>query len=233
MLSEVFGGALGWAAAAAAGVGLLVVAAGSRAGIRRLGWRAVCLAGWAAAVLAPFAVLPFPQQRYAMLASAPVALLAGAVFDAAWRGAGGLRSGLLEAVVALLVIAAIPFSVLAERATDPRGVHPLGLLRAVEARSAALEPRARLIVLYGAPGLADPEAAIAYRYLAYNGTVLQAAHPETELTLRFQDLSQRPSRGATRPGAVYLQLTPELEIEDAAPRLLERELPRGRGAVQP
>jgi len=232
MLSEVLGGGLGWAAAAAAGVGLLVLAAGSRPAIRRLGWRGLCLAGWAAAALAPFALLPFPQQRYAMLASAPVALLAGAVFDSAWRGTGGRRPALFEAAVALLVIAAIPFGVLAERATAPRGVHPLGLLRAVEARSAGLEPGARLIVLYGAPGLADSEAAIAYRYLTYNGTVLQAAHPETELTLRFQDLSQRPSRGATRPGAVYLQLTPELEIEDATPSLLARELPRGRGAVQ-
>lgn len=229
LLSLGFGGAAGSAAALACAALLVGLAARARrpGALARLGWRALWLAGWAAVALAPFALLPFPQPRYAMLAAPPLALLCGALFDAAWRALGGRYPRRLEAAFVLALLAAIPFSVLAERMREPRGAHPLALLRAVEAMRDGLPPHARLVVLYGAPRLAGAEAAIEYRYLAYNGTVLQAAHPGTELSLRFHDLSQRPPRDVIRPGAVYLQLSPQLEIGRATPALLERELPRG------
>jgi hypothetical protein len=248
LLSLSFGGALGSAAALACAallVGLAArgsdamlpgVAVGSGGGpgaLARLGWRALWLAGWAVAAVAPFALLPFPQPRYAMLAAPPLALLCGAVFDAAWRAQGARHPRPLEAVFVVAVLAAMPFAVLAERVQEPRGARPLALLRAVDAVRDELPPRARLVVLYGAPGLAGTEAAIAYRYLAYNGTVLQAAHPGTELSLRFHDLSQRPPRDVIRPGAVYLRLSPELEIGRASPVLLQRELPRAVAPARP
>lgn len=198
-----------------------------RAVLERLAWRAALLLGWALLALAPFALLPFEQQRYAMLAATPVALVCGALADAAWACLGARRPRQLEAALLASILLLLPYGVLLERFRTPRGAEPLRLLRALESRRSALPERARIVLLYGSAGLASSDRAIPFRYLAYNGTVLQAVYPESELSLRFHDLSQRAPRSVIRPGTVYLQLGPDLEIEGVRPALLQRELLRG------
>ena len=83
------------------------------------------------------------------------------------------------------------------------------------------------MVLYGTPELAEYDQAVAFRYLAYNGMVVDAVYPETTLSMRFHDLSRRSPRNAIRPGSFYFRLSPSLEVEQAGRVLLDLELRRG------
>jgi hypothetical protein len=222
----VFGGIGPLVAVTLLGVALLVSIPGRRERAR-LGRLAATTIGWTAVVLAPFALLPFSQERYAMLAVAPVCLLVGALLDAFWRVGGGRYPRACEAGLAVALFASIPFGVLAEQAANPRGDGPRRIVQAIEAQRPAIASNARLVVVYGAPGLAARKQAVAFRYLAYNGMVVEAVYPETKMSMRFHDLGQRSARRVIRPGSVYFQLSPSLEVERADRALLDRELRRG------
>lgn len=227
-LAAVFGGPAGLAAAAAlAGaiaVGLRRAGRLGGEGRRALRTSAACF-GWLVVAGAPFATLPFPQLRYAMLLEPPASLLVAAWLDAGFRVAARRRPRTAELAVAALAIAAIPFGTLAARLAQPVAAPVLRLLDAIESLP-GLRDDARVVLLYGAPGLADTQRALELRYLAYNGAVLPAAHPETEMSLRFHDLAQRPPRAVTRPGTHYLVLRGDARVVAADAELLRRELPR-------
>ncbi len=226
--AEAFGGPLVLVAVVALAAAWWTSSAASTGGARRRLARSSALLGaWLGVAVAPFALLPFAQPRYAMLAAAPAALLCGVLAQAVWETAGRRSPRRVEAAFVAAVWLALPYGVLLERFSDPRGAAPRGLVQAVESRRAALPARARVVVLYGGPGLAPADLAMGYRYLAYNGAVLKAVHPEWELSLRFHDLSERAPRHVIRPGTVYLELRPDLEIGDADAARLERELARG------
>jgi hypothetical protein len=212
--------------AAALGAALFMSAPGRRERAR-LGRLAAMAITWTAVVLAPFALVPFPQERYAMLAVVPVCLLFGALLDAFWRIAGGSYPRALEAGLVLALLASIPFGVLAEQAANPRGDGPRRIVRAIETQGPVIASNARLVLLYGTPELAAREPAIAFRYLAYNGMVVDAVYPETTMSMRFHDLSRRSPRNVIRPLSFYFQLSPSLEVERADGALLDRELRRG------
>ena len=89
------------------------------------------------------------------------------------------------------------------------------LVRWIEAQQPPLPERAVLVLLFGEPGLADARQAERFRYLAYGGGVLNAAHPEAARVLRLHDLSRRPLRNAIRPDSVYLALRDDLSFERA------------------
>jgi hypothetical protein len=222
----VFGGIGPLAVAALLGTALLV-SAPDRRERARLGRLAAMAISWTAVVLAPFALIPFPQERYAMLAVPPVCLLIGALLDSFWRIAGGRYPRSLEAALVVAVLASIPFGLLAQQAANPRGDAPRRIVRAIEAQQPAIASNARLVVLYGTPELAAREQAVAFRYLAYNGMVVDAVYPETTMSMRFHDLSQRSPRKAIRPRSFYFRLSPSLEIERAERALLDLELRRG------
>jgi len=222
----VFGGIGPLAVAALLGAALLV-SAPDRRERARLGRLAAMAISWTAVVLAPFALIPFPQERYAMLAVPPVCLLIGALLDAFWRIAGGRYPRAFEAVLVVAVLASIPFGLLAQQAAKPRGDAPRRIIRAIEAQQPAIASDARLVVLYGTPELAAFEQTVAFRYLAYNGMVVDAVYPETTMSMRFHDLSQRSPRNAIRPRSFYFQLSPSLGVERADRALLDRELRRG------
>jgi hypothetical protein len=233
-LVGVFGGPQGLALAALGCAALAAaLARGGRAGLplrAALRTSLGCLA-WLAIASAPFALLPFPQLRYGMLLEAPASLLVAAWLDAGWRGLGTRHPRAAELALVALCVAAIPFAALAERARDLQGVPARRLVEAVDALP-GLREGARVVVLYGAPGLADAESALRLRYLAYNGTVFPAVHPESETSVRFHDLAERAPRGAVRPGARYLALLPGLVLAPADASLLRRELPRGSDAAR-
>jgi hypothetical protein len=223
---HVFGGIGPLAVAALLGAALLV-SAPDRRERARLGRLAAMAIGWTAVVLAPFALIPFPQERYAMLAVPPVCLLIGALLDSFWRIAGGRYPRAFEVVLVVAVLASIPFGLLAQQAANPRGDAPRCIVRAIEAQQPAIASDARLVVLYGTPELAAFEQAVAFRYLAYNGMVVDAVYPETTMSMRFHDLSQRSPRKVIRPRSFYFQLSASLEVEPADRALLDRELRRG------
>jgi hypothetical protein len=170
-------------------------------------------------------MLPFPQPRYAMLLEPAAALLVGVWLDAGFRLAATSRPRAAELALVALAIAAIPFGMLAARIAQPASAPLLRLLGAVDSLP-GLRDDTRVVVLYGAPGLADARRAQGLRMLAYNGEVMAAAHPESRRSLRFHDLAQRPPRTVLRPGTRYLALDEALVLAPAAAELLRRELPR-------
>jgi hypothetical protein len=187
---------------------------------------ALACVAWTATLLAPFAMLPFPQPRWAMPLAAPVCLLFGALLEAFWRrfSSRGIRA--LELGLVALVLAAVPVGALLERAADPGGAHPRSIVEWIDAQDPPLSSRAVLVLLYEAPGLAGAADAERFRYLSYGGGVLNAAYPDTQRVMRFLDLSRRPPRNAMRPDSVYLALDPALGVARADPGLLDRQLPR-------
>jgi hypothetical protein len=233
-LVPVFGGSVGLASAALGGAGVAawLLRSRGRAGLppALLRTSAVCLA-WLAVAGAPFALLPFPQLRYAMPLEVPASLLVGAWLDAAFRAAAARRPRAAELALAAVAIAVVPYGALARRAAEPLGLPVRRLVEAVESHP-GLRDDSRVIVLYGAPGLADAGRALRLRYLAYNGAALAAVHPRARMSLRFQDLAQRPPRDVVRPGTLYLALHPDLRLGPADPALLRRELPRGNEAAR-
>jgi hypothetical protein len=228
-IHAVFGGP--WALALA-GLALLAIALWLRRagafdseGLRALRTSGVCIA-WLALAAAPFAMLPFPQLRYSMPLEPAASLLLGVWLDAGFRVAASRRPRAAELVLAMLAIGAIPFGMLAARISQPAALPVLRLLEAVESLP-GLRDDTRVVVLYGAPGLADAERAQELRYLAYNGAMLAAVRPESQMSLRFHDLAQRPPRAVIRPGTRYLALRGDLSLAPADTALLRRELPRG------
>jgi hypothetical protein len=99
-------------------------------------------------------------------------------------------------------------------------------VEAIDSLRPAVSDAAQLVLLFGAPGLANAEAAERMRTLAYGGGVLNAVDPGTSRVLRFHDLSRRPERNAVRADSIYLALRPDLRVERADAALLARELPR-------
>jgi hypothetical protein len=231
LLYEVFGdpwvlaGALAALAAAAAG---LALAPPARRAWPWLGRQHVVLLGWLAAVLPAFALLPQHHERWSMLLGVPAALLFGAWCEAAWRAFGARHPGAFEAALLLLVFAGIPYAALAARAADPKGGPPRRLAAWIGEQ--ALPPRATLVMLYGAPGLADPEEAQRLDRETHYGRLLDVVEREAQRTLRFHDLSRRPPRNVLRPDSVYVALLPGIRFERLDPAGVERLLPRGVSA---
>jgi len=188
---------------------------------------AAACAAWIATVLLPFALLPFAQSRWAMPLALPVCLFLGALLEAFRRSFAPGRAWALEAGLLALVFASVPYGALLARAADPVGAYPRRIVQWVDAQEPPLSSRAVLVLLYGAPGLADASDAERFRYLAYGGGVLNAAYPDTQRVMRFVDLSRRPPRNAIRPDSIYLGLGPDFVVSRADRRLLDRELPRG------
>jgi hypothetical protein len=228
ILSFVFGDASMLLAALALATALLIAVMArwdSRLHAGPLRVAAAC-AAWIATVLTPFAVLPFAQPRWAMPLAAPVCLLLGALLEAFRRSYAPRRAWALEAGLLALVLASLPYGALLAHATDPVGAYPRRIVEWIDAQEPPLSPRAVLVLLYGAPGLANSAAAERFRYLSYRGGVLNAVYPETQRVMRFVDLSRRPPRNAIRADSIYLGLGPDLGVAGADARLLDRELPR-------
>lgn len=224
-VAAVFGGPAGLALAALVVGSLVLWLRPTGPGAARA-WRtsAVCI-GWLALAGAPFAMLPAPQLRYAMLLEVPASLLVGVWLDEAYRRAAAGRPRAAELGLAALVILAIPYGTFARQLAHPVAAPLRRLLEAVESLP-GLREDARVTVLYGAPGLADATRGRELRYLAYNGALLAALRPESRMSLRFHDLAERPPRAVIRPGTRYLALYPDLGLAPADPALLRRELPR-------
>jgi len=221
------------AAAAAAGVAMAAlgaVAAGQARFPGAAGWVArvvgACVA-WVVLVTLPFALLPFPQPRWAMNLEAPACLAFGALLEAARRSLPARRLDAFQGLLAVGLLAAVPWSALALRGRSPLGAQPQRLALAIDSARPALSDAAQIILLFGAPGLADAADGERMRSLAYGGGVLNAVDPRTRRVLRFLDLSRRPGRNAVRPDGDYFVLRPDLRVERADPTTLARELPRG------
>jgi hypothetical protein len=228
-LLHLFGGAAG--SAVMLGLALLLVSAlvaspRGRPQVPGLARRGLSLLVWMGLAIAPFALLPFPQARYAWIAAAPVCLLLGALLDASWRAWGREASPVFEAALLVLALVSVPYGELYSHVTDPVGGRPRRIIEWIDAQEPPVPRRAVLVILYGAPGLADAEAAERFRYLVYGGGVLRAAYPHMLRVMRFHDLTQRPPRNMVRPDSIYLVLRSDLSVEAADGDLLDRELPR-------
>ncbi len=203
--------------------GASAAASDVRAWLPRVGLGCV---GWLATAMAPFALLPFPQGRWAMPLAVPVALLIGMALEASWRAHGVRRPRLFEAALLALVLASFPYATLAGLAADPVGAKPRRIVEWLQAREATLPERAVIVVLYGADGLASAEQGERFRYLAFGGGVLNAVEPTTRRVLRFQQLGRRFARNTLRADSVYLALSADLRLEPADSALLDRHLRR-------
>jgi hypothetical protein len=228
LLVHVAGGVTAAALALGLAGGLAAAALRGDAATRRWLARAgAACAAWTLLAVLPFALLPFAQGRWALPLALPLCLLFGVLLEAAWRAGGARWPRAFEALLLALLAAALPVAALRERAAAPLGAHPRALVEWIEAQAPPLSDRAVLVLLFGAPGLADAEQAEHFRYLAYGGGVLNAVYPGTQRVLRLHDLAQRAPRNAVRPDSVYLALRPDLSLERASAALLERSLERG------
>jgi hypothetical protein len=226
LLARVFGGGVAAGAALLSTLALLAVAVWPVGAARRDSLRmGVACTGWLVTSLAPFAVLPFPQGRWAMTLAVPAALLIGVGIQGVWRRWGARWPRALEAAFVGSLLVSLPYGTLRAVAADPVGAKPRSVAEWIAAQD-DLSERAVLVVLYGAPGLASAEQGERFRYLSYGGGLLNALEPGTRRVMRFQDLSRRLARNASRPESVYLALRPDLSFERAAPELLDRHLRR-------
>jgi hypothetical protein len=226
-LGDLLGAGVAAGVVAAAALGLaagLVAGARGRAALAGLARPAAFAAGWTAASLAPFVLLAAPQPRHAMIAEAPACLLLAALLEGAWRAWGAARPRAFEALLLAGLALAVPWPLLRERAIHPFGAPARALVAWIDAQQPPLSPRATIVVLFGAPGLASREEGDHFRYLLYGGGALNAVHPKLLRVMRFADLSQRPARSAMRPGSAVLVLRPGMSFEPAPADLLDREL---------
>lgn len=237
LLAEVAGGALPlglWLLGALAAT-LLLRARPSAAGRRELAWLGrvggVALA-WLVLLLPAFALLPQREARWAMLLGVPFALLVAAPASALLRAGALGKPGAFEAALVALLALTLPYGAVVARASDPQGGPARRLSAWVGKQDPPLAPDAILVVLYGAPGLADEAGAIRLRVATSWGRSLAVTAPGTRRTLRFHDVSRRPARHAVRPDSVYLELLPGLDVERADAAWLGREFPRAAPALR-
>lgn len=161
---------------------------------------------------------------------APACVTLGAALEA-FRRAHAPRAP--EALLLALLVLAFPVSPLRDHYREPLGAVPRGLVQWIDAQRPPLPPRAVIVVLYGAPGLASAQQAERFRYLAYGGGVLNAVYPEAQRVMRFHDVARRAPRNVVRPDSVYLALDPELRVRAAPPALLDRWLQRRFDPLRP
>jgi hypothetical protein len=228
LVSFVFGGFAPLAGAFALGTALAgAVAFAPDPGARRwLGRTAAAAAAWLATLVLPFASLPSPQERWAMPLAVPACVLLGAAIEGFRRARARSAPRALEVALLLLLVLAFPLSALRQHARAPVGAPPRALVQWIDSRSPAVSRRAVIVVLYGAPGLATPQQAERFRYLAYGGGLLNAVYPETQRVMRFHDVSRRAPRNAIRADSIYLALQPDLAVREAPSQLLDRWLRR-------
>ena len=218
-----FAGLLALAALCLAGG---VAAKRSGAGVAAAARGALLCAIWIALALAPFIVLPFPQRRFSIPLETPLALLAALAFAALGRAVAPPRRSRLALAFLLPPLFAFPWGPLRERARRPDGESPRRLIAFIEGQAARLDPAARLVVLYGVEGLADQAMGERFHDLTFGGGVLRGVKPDTQMTMSFYDLNQRPPRNVLRHDAFFVALLPDLTVAPAEPSLLDRELPR-------
>jgi hypothetical protein len=217
--------AFAWGVAAA--LALAALAAGrARASVRAAARAGGACLAWTALLVALFALLPFPQPRWAMNLEAPLCLAFGALLEAARRALPARRARAFETALAALVIGGVPWAALAARGEALQGARARQLVDAIESARIERPDAANFVLLYGAAGLADARAADELRLLLFEGGALRAVYPQSPRVLRFHDLARRAPRNAIRPDSIYLVLRPDLGVERAAAELLAREFPR-------
>jgi hypothetical protein len=152
-----------------------------------------------------------------------LSLLIGAAACALWRLASSHWRPALEYGMLGLALACVPYGVLLDRAADPLGAYPRRFAEFVESHDLP-GTGGRMVILFGAEGLASEEQAERSRQLVYGAGLLKALYPETELSLRLHDLNLKPGAEILRPRTLYAVLQPDLTLEPAGQALLDRRL---------
>lgn len=135
---------------------------------------------WAAGWILPYSLFGAPIARWASVLALPISLAFAAALDLAWRAQAPQHPRAAAFALGALLVAALPWSTFDARRSAPRGLEVEALLRAVEdqlVRDAELD---RLVVLYGAAGLASARDFERWRPEILNdgGALLRAALPE-------------------------------------------------------
>lgn len=188
--------------ALATGFALLGVAAqASRPDRARSG----VLAGWWALAALPTLGIPEIVPRMAMSAEAPFALFVADQLDAALRRRPHLPAWAVEAVLVLLLLAAIPYGVLQERIQHPEGELNRKLAASLEAHFADLA-EGECIDIRLHPDIDWDDATLdAWRYRAHNLPNVLYGNDSHELV--FQRMSE-----VSRSCVASFQLAPGLKL---------------------
>ena len=182
-------------------------------------------AAWMLAVMLPFAPLMVNHSRFSKPIEIPACILYAGALNVLWVVYSPERRKLSEGMLLVLVLAALPTSLLWDRYHSPVGIHAQALARVVADFDPTIPAHSRLVILYNAPGLASHAGGMKFKRETFGGTAaLQAYFNDEMYQLHFHDLW----RGPIEPGCancVYLQLEPDLAVGRARPRNIRFQSP--------
>jgi hypothetical protein len=173
---------------------------------------ALCLP-WILGLLAPFVILPFPHPRFAMAAEVPACLLFASYLELLWRACAPAWRRALELSLLALLLALTPWSTFEDHVRRPRGAVPKAFEEVLDLDGPRLKSGSRVVVLFGAPGLADDASAAAFRTLVYEGSLVRAFFPDRHLEVRFQSVARGVERDILCPSCVHYALRADGRVE--------------------
>jgi hypothetical protein len=183
-----------------------------------------CVA-WMLAVMLPFAPLMVNHPRFSKPIEIPACILYAGALNVLWVVYSPGRRKLIEGLLLVLVLAALPTSLLWDRYHSPVGIHAQKLAGVVGGFDPPIPAHSRVVILYNAPGLASHAGGMKFKRETFGGTAaLQAYYNDEMYKLDFHDLW----KGPIEPGCancVYLQLEPDLDLNRARPRSIRFQSP--------
>jgi hypothetical protein len=185
-----------------------------------LGIALVC-SGWIVVAVAPFVAMPWSHPRLAMIIEPPVCLLFGAYLNACWALWGKRWPRVGEIVLIALLVAAMPYQQLQERAREPRGAGNRQLAELVQQRSGAGSGAICVIVFYGTVGLGSTEDLQTFRWRTWDGSMLTPLYPNRKATLVTHDARSPLPADLRSRQCIHALLKPGGSIEAATPLVTE------------
>jgi len=181
---------------------------------RRVGQWPVCAVGvglvWFASTGAIFAMVAFPQLRFAILTEVPVCMWIGAGASLAWRCTRTHGRALLGTAALLSIVATTPYGALWMNWRTPRGDHARALLTFVAQNPSLVD--ATIVLLHSGPNMAPADVASRHSYSIWNGVAFKAVFPERRLGFESRDASRAPSE-VDCSKCVFVALRPDLSLE--------------------
>jgi hypothetical protein len=156
-----------------------------------------------------------------MIIEPPVCLLFGAYLNACWVLWGRRWPRVGEIVLIALLVAAMPYQQLRERAREPRGAGNRQLAQLVQTNAASGAGAICVVVLYGPSGLGSAEDVEAFKSRTWGESMLVPLYPGRETTLVTHDARNALPADLRGRQCTYALLKPGGGIEAAARPLTE------------
>lgn len=227
LLANGFGG--GWLALAAVVLSVLAFGAARRAQRTHLRWlaasTALCL-GWIAIDMVPFVMIRTAAVRFAVVIAIPIALGIGAQLEGLRRAWAAHHPRAFDALLLLLLLAALPFGLLQSQWRSPAGAEAERLMALMAPHVNARSEPTRFYLLHRGDGLAPGNVAYRFRGELFQNNFARAVFFGRGAELRWLDLSKGLRYQPIEPPCVYLQLDADGKVGEVDGRWLRDAHPR-------